>query len=373
MDSNKITSRQLVLLITSFGLSITISYMFSLNLPPDNQDIWIVILLSFLYSLVLRMPLLFLIYRFPDLNMVEILEKILGKALGKVLGFFYALYFTAYSVFIVILQAQLVGVNVLSRTPHYIIIGLLIITCLYIGNKGLVMMCWTGELVTPLSLISIVFLIILGLKNVDFNLILPILSDSTFGEINKGALMFSLMVNDVFVLVKCSPYLENKEDIYKIYINSSLAFTIIGTIAVMVTQSALGIEQARHINYPFLIYSRLINYTAAFERIDVFFVVAWIAANTGRIIFYLYFAYMTFKDVFNINNGKVLYYTLGVLVGSISLYIANYNIITLGNVPIIFMQLIATGTTIVIVPFITLIVYFFRRKSLSKEENIQNN
>lgn len=373
MNPDKVTSRQLVLIIASFGLSLTISYMFSLNLPPANQDVWIVFLLGFVYSLVVRMPLLFLISKFPELSLVEILEKILGKYLGKLIGFFYALYFTVYSIFIVLLQAQLVGVNVLSRTPNWIIIGLLILTVLYIGTKGLVLMCWTGELITPLSLISIVFLILLGLKNVDFTLLLPILGDSTFGEINKGALMFSVIVNDVFVLVKCSPHLEEKKDVYKIYIYASLIFTIIGSVAVIVTQGALGIEQARHTIYPFLIYTRNISYTSAFERIDVLFVIAWIAANTVRILFFIYFAYMAYKEVFNIDKGKVLYYVLGTSIGIVSIYIANTTVLATGGPSINTLQMLFTGVAIVIIPFITMIVYFFRSKSLQKQENTENN
>lgn len=197
MNSEKITSRQLILIISTFGLSKTISYMFALSLPPKNQDVWIMILLSLIYSLIFRTPLLFLNSKFPELTLVEMLEKILGKYVGKFFGLLYALYFVVYTGVIVILQAQMTGVNILARTPNWLIIGLTIIACLYIGSKDLVMMCWTGELVTPISLAAIILLILLGLKNVDFTLLLPILSDSTFAEINKGAIMFSLLTADV--------------------------------------------------------------------------------------------------------------------------------------------------------------------------------
>lgn len=373
MNSDKITSRQLVLLIAAFGLSMTISYMFSLDLPPGNQDVWIVVLLAFFYALIVRIPLLFLISKFPNLTLVEILEKVLGKYLGKFLGLFYALYFTAYSILIVLLQAQLVGVNILSRTPNWIIIGLLIVTILYIGTKGLVIMCWTGELVTPISLVSIVILILLGLKNVDFTTLFPILADSTLSEINKGALMFSVLVNDVFVIVKCTPHLEEKKDIYKIYIYGSLIFTLIGAASVIVTQGAIGLEQARHIIYPFLMYTRNISYISAFERIDVLFVIAWILANTGRALFFIYFAYMDYKEVFNINKGKMLYYILGILIGIVTHYFANTRVLVVGHPEMNYLQIVFTGIAIGIIPLITMIIYFFRRKSLIKEEKSNIN
>lgn len=368
MNSHKITTRQMILLITTFRLTMVISYMPSKDLPPANQDIWIVLLLSFFYTTFLSIPLLFLTNKYSNLTLVEYLEKILGKFAGKLLGLCYALYFTAYSIFSVILQAQLVGVNVLARTPNWIIIGLLIFISLYIGSKGLVMISWTGEIVTPIALVSIILLILLGLKNVDFALLLPILSDSTFKEINLGAIMASFLVTDIFILAKCTPYLENKKDINKIFIKSVLYSLIIGAIAVIVTQGALGVEQVRHENYPFLIYARIINYTSAFERIDVIYVITWIASNTGRVLFYISFSYMTFKEVFNINKGKVLYYAIGIIVGLISIYIANTRIIALSKSPINSMLIYSSAIFITIIPLLTTTVYFLRRKTLNKEE-----
>ena len=372
MNSEKITSRQLILLITTFGLSVTISYMFALNLPPSNQDVWIMILLSFVYSLIFRIPLLFLNNKFPELTLVEMLEKILGKFAGKFFGLFYALYFMAYTIFILILQTQMTGINILASTPNWLIIGLTTIACLYIGSKDLVMMCWTGELVTSISLFSIVLLILLGLKNVNFTLLLPILSDSTFAEINKGAIMFSFLTTDVFVLIKASPFLENKKNVYKIFVYSSLFFTIICAIAVAVTQGALGLEQARHTIYPFLIYTRIINFTAAFERIDVVFVTTWIAINTGRVAFFMYFGYMALKDVFNIDKSKVIFIVIGILIGIISIYIANNMTIVVAQSMINLALMLSTAIFVTIIPLIAMIVYFFRRRSLDTEKLSEN-
>lgn len=372
MDKNKITTRQLILIITTFGLSTTISRMFSIDLPPANQDTWIVILLSFLYSFIVRIPLIFLINKFPDFTFNKTIEVILGKFLGKLIAILYALYFTAYSVFIVVLQAQLVGSNVLVRTSNWLIIGLLIFIILYIGSKGLVLMCWTSEVVTPLSIFSIILLIILGLKNVDFRILLPVMADSTIMEVNLGALMFSLMPNDIFVLAKCSPYLENKKDITKIYIYASLLFTIISAIAVVVTQGALGIEQARHANYPFMIYTRLINFESAFERIDAIFVITWIASNSVRILFFIYFAYMSYKEVMRLKDAKPMLYFIGALIGIASINIANRGIVSLPPLQVNITQILSAAIFIVLIPLITSIVYFFRRKSLNKKIRIQS-
>lgn len=168
------------------------------------------------------------------------------------------------------------------------------------------------------------------------------------------------------MLVKASPFLEDKKDVYKIFIYSLLFFTILCSIAVAVTQSALGLEQARHTIYPFLIYTR------AFERIDVIFVITWIAINTLRVVFFMYFGYMALKDVFNIDKSKILFIVIGILIGIITTYIANNMTIGVAQSMINSLLMLSTAIFVIIIPLITMIVYFFRRKSLDKEKLSEN-
>ena len=371
MENKKVTIRQMVLMLTTFRINLVISYMPSLRVPPGNQDIWIMILLSFFYSILLRIPLLYLANKFSNISIIKYLQKVWGKTLGKAIGFTYALYFALYTTFIIILQAQLVGADILPRTSNVIIMIILIIVSLYIGSKGLVLMCWLMELISPIVLSSILALVLLGLKNVDFRILLPILSDSSLYDINIGALIFSFVITDIFVLVIGVPYLENEKDINKIYLRSSIYSLIINAITVIVTQGALGIEQAKHANYPFLIYTRLISYASFFERIDAVYVIVWISANIVRKSFYIYILYTVFKEVLNLRDNKIILYTIGILVGIIALYIANTQVLVIDSA-IEAIVLYSSIIFITIIPLFTMIVYFFRKRTIEKEKIVQN-
>lgn len=373
MNKETITSRQAVLLLTIFRITLVISYTPALGLPPANQDVWIAVILSFVYSLILRVPILFLANRFNNLTMMEYTEKIMGKFIGKFIIIIYGIYFMGYSVFTLIIQSQFVGVAVLARTPYWIMIIFVTALSIYTCLKGLIALYWSSEFIVPAALFAIISLIVLGLRNVDFNLLLPILSDSTFLEINQGAIMLSFILTDVLILVMSVPSLENKKDINKIIIKSNLYSVIVVAIVIIVTQGALGIEQAKHSDYPFLIYTRLINYSSVFERIDLIFVITWLSANVGRVIFYIYLTFMSFKHLLKPKDNTKLIYTINILVSIISLYLLNKGakIMSKGLLNTILMYISIIFVTLI--PLITMIVYFFRRKTINRIENIQKN
>ncbi len=373
MNKETITSRQAVLLLTIFRITLVISYTPALGLPPANQDVWIAVILSFVYSLILRVPILYLANRFNNLTMMEYTEIIMGKFIGKLIIIIYGIYFMAYAIFTLIIQSQFVGVAILSRSPYWIMIILVTVLSIYICLKGLIILYWIAELIIPATLFAIISLIVLGLKNVDFNLLLPILSDSTFLEINRGAIMLSFILTDILILVMSVPFLQNKKDINKIFIKSSFYPIIVVAIVIIVTQGALGVEQAKHSNYPFLIYTRLINYNSVFERIDLIFVISWLSANIGRVIFYMYLSFMAFKHILRPKNHNILIYIINILVSIISLYLLNKGskIMSKGLLNTILMYISIIFVTLI--PFVAMIVYFFRRKSINRIEKIQKN
>lgn len=365
MDNDKISNRQMLLMLTIFRITMSLSYLNALHFPPKNQDNWIIILLSFFYVIFFSTPLLFLINKFKDFNMIECFSLILGKKTTKVIKLAYGIYFLVYSISLVVIESQLVSISLLPSTPNWAIVALLLMVGLYILSKGIIQIFWSGELVSSVAFLGIVLLLVLGFKNVDIKLLLPILKDSTIRELNKGSFLTSLIYTDIFLLSMGAKHLEDKESINKIFIKSAIFALSFVTIIIIVVQTSLGVQQARHFIYPFLIYSRLINYTSMLERIDILYAVTWISAHSGKVAIYLLFSLMCFKDLFNIRKSKALALILGIVVGVVSIKIVNRRVIGINAfflnealyIPFIF-------TTII--PTFICIVYFFRRETLKK-------
>ncbi len=121
----------------------------------------------------------------------------------------------------------------------------------YIAYKGLKSIARGGEIFVPFILGVILLFIILGYNNYDFTVLLPVLKDSTFKELNIGAIDSGIKFSDIIILAMIPPYLERKEDLNKIYIKSIIYSIFIIILLVVATQAALGIEYAKHTNFPY--------------------------------------------------------------------------------------------------------------------------
>ena len=365
MNNYKISNRQMIFMLFIFRVTMTLSYMSSIDFPPNNQDNWIIILLSFFYVMFFSTPFLFLINKFKDLDMIEYFSLILGKKPAKVINLAYGIYFLGYSIYLTGVESQFVNMSLLPSNPNWSIIALLLIICLYILSKGIILIFWSGEMVASITSLGIILLIVLGLKNMDIKLLLPILKDSTLGEINKGSFLTSLVYTDIFLLVMGAKYLEDKKDINKTFIKGVIIPLVLITIISIVVQTSLGVEQSRHFIYPFMIYSRLIDYASVLERIDILYATTWISAHTGKIAIYLLFSLMCFKDLLNIKKSRILALILTIIVGIISIRIVNREVI---GITVFFLKraLYIPFIFTTIIPTFVCIVYFFRRKTLKK-------
>lgn len=371
MNTNKVPTRQLIGFLIVARLSFSISNIIALNLPPYNQDQWIMILVSTIYIIIVSSPLLYLTNKFKSYTLVGSMKMIFGNYIGNALGMLYGLYFITSAVNVLTLQAELVTASILAETHITIVTGVMIITCMYLASRGITTILRAVDLFFPIIMLTLLTLFILGYKNINFSIFLPILKDTSLFDINKGAMMLSTIYLDIFIIAMLVPNLEKKDDVNKIFFIGIYANAFVIIMASIATQGALGIEYARHSVFPFLIYTRLISVSQVIERIDAIFVVTWLIAITVRITIYLYIAASAFREVFNKDeNDKVILIIVGILTFIISSSIdlrrpvvgirKDFNIY-LAILFIIF---------IIIIPIISCIVYLIRRKAIEDENKM---
>lgn len=360
-----ITSRQLVALMTTSRIALAISIMPTINIPPHNQDTWIVVLLSIVYTHILLAPLLFLANRFKDQSMIGYLEVLYGKTIGRIIGCLYGLYFLTNAFNASTLQSELVSTSILFDTPEYLIVIGMMITCIYSVSRGVEASLRAAEVLAPVALGIIVILLLFGINNFKYYLLLPILSDSSLIDVNLGALELSSFYSEIFYLTMLIPYLEDKDDINKIYIKSIVYPLGLLAIIVIICQISLGVDHMEHSNFPFLLYVRSIDLFELVERIDSIAVVAWIMTSLTRVSAFLLISVFAFREILEKDErDKIILPILGLILAimtfwtissrSVIIYRGDYNLIRV---------ILFVGLTIV-VPILTCIVYFFRRKSL---------
>ncbi|NLY45442.1 MAG: endospore germination permease [Tissierella sp.] len=360
-----ITSKQMVALITLTRLSTGLSIMPTIDIRPYNQDIWIMILVSIIYTTALMTPLLFLANKFRSSTMIGYFQIIYGKSIGKVLGFFYGLYFLINSFNTATIQSELIGSSILTDTSESLIVIAMMLTCIYCVSRGTISGLRSVEVLAPVSLTIVIILMMLGVNNFKYYLLLPIMADSTILDINLGAMELSTYFSEVFFLTMFIPYLENKDDINKILVKSAIYSLGLLTIIVIICQIIFGVEYLKHSNFPFLIYARSIDIFDIVERIDSVAVVAWLITSIYRVSSFLLISVAAFREIFNKNKDeKIILLVLGLILSSTTLYAVNTRSVIISRGDILFLKNILFVFFVVIIPLISCIVYFIRRKSI---------
>ena len=97
-ESEKVSSYQVILLLIAYRLVIAFSFLPAANVPPGNQDMWIVVFLSIPYTVLFCFPILFLSNRFNKYTLIEYMGIIFGKHLGKIIGLIYTLILLTFSI-----------------------------------------------------------------------------------------------------------------------------------------------------------------------------------------------------------------------------------------------------------------------------------
>lgn len=364
-NKTKVSYIQGLQLIIIYRVIIAFTYLPAVKSLPGNQDTWISAFLSIPYSILFCLPIIFLSNRFKDLNLIEYIENILGKTLGKIVALYYTVFLLIFNIAIVTILVEILNTTMLPNTPIWVTILMMLISCVYIAFKGLIPIARGAEIFVPFILGVILMFVILGYPNYDFSVLLPVLHDSTFKNINMGAIEIALKFSDIIILAMIAPKLERKEDLNKIFIRSILYSVLIVTLIIVVTQAALGIEFTKHANIPFFTFTRMVSLFDFIERIDALYVVAWITGNIGKISGYLYFTTVIFSQATGKDNSKRYIIPISIIIFIISLIINNRKTV-LGvkkYFDIILLKLSLVG--IFIIPLFVLIVYLFRKNEFN--------
>lgn len=360
-----ITSKQMVALITLTRLSTALSIMPTTNIRPNNQDIWVMILVSIAYTIIFMLPLLFLANKFRDSTMIGYFQVIYGKPFGKTIGVIYGIYFLTNSFNTATIQSELLTTAILTDSPENLVILVMLVTAIYCVSKGMVNGLRSIELIAPVSITIVIILLAFGVNNFQYRLLLPILSDSSFLDINLGAMELSTFFQEIFFLTMCVPYLENKNDINKILVKSVIYSIGLLSIIIIVSFITFGVEFVKHSNFPFLLYARSIDILAVVERIDSIAVLAWIVASSSRISAFLGISVNAIREVFNRDeNDIVIFGILSLILSIVSLYTSNSRSVIISREDLYRLKYILFIVFVITIPSITSLVYLIRRKTI---------
>ncbi len=212
-----VTASQLVLMIVGSALIYPYTYMQILVTPPSNQDIWIVLLLSAIYIIIINVPTLFIINKFRGLSASQKIQMILGKPIGKAAAVLYVLFFIFYSMNIMVINGIFIKIYLIPETPLWAITILMAIPAVYMSYKGAGTIGRTSSFFVILLLVSVIFFFVFGINKMNINEIKPILADSTFAQLNLGAFITAVRFSSILILFIFSFHINEKVHVIKVF------------------------------------------------------------------------------------------------------------------------------------------------------------
>lgn len=360
MQEQLISRTQVVLLI--FSLRLTFPFLsISTNTPPANQDIWIAQLGSMIYATIFYLPLFYLTKNFPAISMIEYPDRIVGKYLSKPILLLYLGFLSFLSVINTVNINVFIGSSLLPETASFTLLLFMIIPCIYAAYKGIVNIAATGQIIIPIVMAIITGTVILGLDLFDLKVLLPVLKESSLKQVHTGSYTFALCFHDAFLLFMLIPYLQDKK-IGKTFFTALLFSTFFLIALSLAPILTLGVELAKHCNYPFYIFAREIKVFDFIERIEALTLIVWLMVELFKISVYLYFGSLLINKIIKTKSHHKFIIPFALMIATISLSSKLYSIEVINKfisyevfpyISIIFIFLI---------PFILSVIHFLKKR-----------
>ena len=362
-NPERLSSLQVILLLINGRVMSELIYQPAIVTPPANQDVWVAEILALLYLFIICGPLLFLTSRFETMTPLEYSEKILGKILGKVLGLGLVAVLLLFSQLHIKLAIDFLEAVVLPETPPYATALFMLIPCVYLIYKGVEGMGRLIEMVMPTFLAAIILFTLLNVKDMKFDVFLPVLADSTFSQISYGAWSIASRFTEIIILGMLAPHIKEKKRTTRIFAYAAVISTGLLLIITVSVQARLGIILSTEEIFPYYAYVRQISAYDVIERVESLNVFIWFIGLFLKFSLYLYLALLGLAQIFSLKSPRVLIIPAAMVLYIVALetplarsvvadYLLSYRVLP-------YISFIA----IFIIPAVMLAGYYFRRLS----------
>lgn len=365
----KISVFQLFVLMTFVPYGSAVLFFLA---PEAKQDVWIGLLIYSLIGILLQIMYIALFKKYPDDTLISYLPKIYGKYPGIILSVSYIIFF-AYEASRVFRDfLELITVTSLQHTPLFILGLCFIIIIIYSIYNGI-------ENIASLS--QIYFILIVLVQIVSFILILttqdvfklynlkPILSNGILDLLKKSWPLITYPYGETMVFTMIYPLVIENKNLKKAAIFSIITEAILLAFNSILFISTLGVNYATLSNFPLLDSYRLIQVSDFLSRMDIIYILLFLVGGFFKIFVYLYAAVLGATQILHIKNTRSLAIPSGIVVFTASLIMAK-NYPEHKNIGQEFVVKKLYVLMFIIVPFITLLIYYIKSLLSNKPEKV---
>lgn len=318
----RVNGRQFRLLVFLYSIGTTVLITINTLADVAGQDAWISVVLGIGISVFLIWLYTSLAKLYPDSGLAEAAVSALGKWPGRVMCLSMVVFFFIGSVSTLYIVGDFSRTLMMPETP-IVFINILFIAVVVMGARlGIETIARSAEILFPLVLIFIGFLILFSSPELDIENLRPVL-EADIRSVAKGAFMFvGVFSLPQVVLMMVFPCYLNREGkggraFFVGMLGGGAAILIIAVFCITV----LGADYTAQSVFPAYTLAKKISIGEIIERVEAVIAGLWIITIFYRTVLYFFAAVLGLSKVLGLKDYRPLTLPMGMLAVAVSLII----------------------------------------------------
>lgn len=277
------------------------------------QDSWLVIL----FGMIVCVPLIWLfnslMVAFPDMNLIQILNKVYGPVAGKVIGAGYIWFFLTLSSLNLMDLGDFTKLTFMDEMPLLVLALMCVIVTSMVVRKGIKAVAWYSSMFVVVAVAILVISILLLLNQMHYENFLPTLHLSVLDYVQGTHIILTIPFGELVAFLMITPNVKisrenNRKHLFTGFIVGGLTilFAVVRDVAVLGNTIDM-------FTLPSLVVIRLVRLGEALSRMEILFAIVLIILLFFKIVFLQYVTVIALAQLFNITSFRYLALSVGAL------------------------------------------------------------
>lgn len=311
IDTAQISGTQLLFTVSCFlkASSLLTAFLVGVTL----QDSWIVILFSILLCVPLILLYRALMLRFPDRNLIQILEDVYGPVAGKIIGILYAWFFITLTSLNLMDLGNFAKLTIMEETPAVVLVVLCVLVSAWAVSYGLRVVVRYSLLFAVTVLTILIVSVLLVMNQIDPQNFLPMFDLPVKKYIQGTHIVTTIPFGEIVVFLMITPNVRlSRRDLTKCLFWGfalgafSMMLVILRDIGVLGNTLPL-------FTLPEFVTLRLVNLGPAFSRMEILFAIILIMLLFFKITFLYYVSVIAVAQLLRVKAYRRLVLAAGAL------------------------------------------------------------
>lgn len=362
LEKGRLSSRQLIVLAL-FVFVGDMALIYPLTMVADShQDAWIAGLISLPLGLAGILIPLKVHYFYPQMNLIEKINKILGKWVGTAVGLFYLFFFLIATAIYIREIEDFMCTQIFEKTPGAVFRFMTLFLVIYGLRLGLETLARAAEIFLPLFILFFASLMILLLPQIRLENLFPIMHTPLPKLLHSVLFGISYPFGEMIVFLMVHPYVKKSKhtnrDIFLILIIGAAVLNLILFLSITV----LGAYLPEHQFYAAYILAQKINIGNFLQRIEALMAIVWVITTFFKTALYFYAFTLGSAQLFNLKSFRSLIFPVGFLVFGLSQLVSKDIVFYMKKIPSTWVDW--DFTVSFAIPLLLIIVYYVRKSKI---------